>query len=75
MIKLVEYTKKYLDLSWDWLNDPEIKKMTNTPDFNKKEQLVFFNNLKNKNNYYIYGIEIEGVAVGACGLKSIHEIQ
>ena len=39
MLSLVEYTEEFLELSWLWLSDPEIKELTMTPDFTKKEQL------------------------------------
>ena len=44
-IKLVDYTLDYLELSWKWLNDPEIKVLTNTPDFSLDQQLKWFNSL------------------------------
>lgn len=70
-IHLVNYSKKYLDYSWKWLNDPEIKYLTQTPDFSKEDQLKFFQSLSVKTNYFIKGIEYEGMPIGACGLKNI----
>ena len=71
MLSLVEYTEEFLELSWLWLSDPEIKELTMTPDFTKKEQLNFFKNIKSRSGYFIYGVSIDGVKVGACGLKNI----
>ena len=71
MLSLVEYTEEFLELSWLWLSDPEIKELTMTPDFTKKQQLNFFKNIKSRSGYFIYGVSIDGVKVGACGLKNI----
>lgn len=71
-IGFVDYDEKYLDLSWVWLRDPEIKSLTMTPDFTKEDQLSFFSKLRERNDYFIKGIEYEGTPIGACGLKSIN---
>ena len=70
-IKLVDYTLDYLELSWKWLNDPEIKALTNTPDFSLEQQLKWFNSLVLKQNYFIKGIEFLNIGIGVCGLKNI----
>ena len=70
-IKLVDYTVDYLELSWKWLNDPEIKALTNTPDFSLEQQLKWFNSLVLKQNYFIKGIEFLNTGIGVCGLKNI----
>ena len=70
-IKLVDYTVDYLELSWKWLNDPEIKVLTNTPDFSLEQQLKWFNSLALKQNYFIKGIEFLNTGIGVCGLKNI----
>lgn len=41
-----------------------------TPNFDKSEQVNFFNSLEARENYFIYGITFMGVAIGACGLKN-----
>jgi RimJ/RimL family protein N-acetyltransferase len=70
-IKLVDYTVDYLKLSWKWLNDPEIKALTNTPDFSHDQQLKWFNSLASKQDYFIRGIEFSNTKIGVCGLKKI----
>lgn len=71
MIRLVDYNETFLDLSWKWLNDPEIKSLTNTPDFTRADQWNWFTSLKNKHDYLIFGILYEEKPIGACGLKNI----
>lgn len=72
-IEIVEYSRLFLDHSWKWLNDPEIKKLTNTSDFNREDQSIWFENLKIKSNYLIWGINLNGKPIGACGIKNITE--
>lgn len=71
MIKLIEYDKDFLNLSWLWLNDSETKSLTMTPDFTRQEQAEFFNNIKKRHNYKIWGISYDNEKIGACGLKNI----
>lgn len=68
-IKLVNYSKIFLELSWDWLSDPEIRVLTNTPIFTKNEQRKWFDSLKNRKDYIIWGIQVDNTPIGACGLK------
>ncbi|MFP7656879.1 GNAT family N-acetyltransferase [Chryseobacterium proteolyticum] len=69
--QLVDYTKDILEKSWIWLNDPEIKRLTNTPDFTKEDQKKWFEQLETLENYYIKGVAFDGNIIGAAGLKRI----
>ncbi len=69
----VEYNKAFLDLSWGWLTDKEVKKMTMTPNFTKEDSYAFFNSLSKRKDYFIVGIEIDNIKIGACGLKNIRD--
>jgi len=74
-MKLVTYTEEILEKSWVWLNDPEIKYLTNTPDFTREGQRKWFDNLPNNPNYWVKGIEYEGRVIGVVGLKFIDKEQ
>lgn len=69
--QLVDYTEDILEKSWIWLNDPEIKRLTNTPDFTKEDQKKWFEQLETLENYYIKGVSFDGNIIGAAGLKRI----
>ncbi|AOR64660.1 GNAT family N-acetyltransferase [Pectobacterium wasabiae] len=75
MLKLIEYDRSFLDLSWIWLNDPEIKKMTMTPSFTKEQQDEFFNTLKQRDDYIIYGVVYGDEKIGVAGIKNIHNTE
>ena len=68
---LVDYNLDFLDKSWEWLNDPEIKTLTLTPHFTKEDQINFYNSLPHKADYWIKGIIENGKPIGAMGLKHI----
>jgi RimJ/RimL family protein N-acetyltransferase len=72
MLRLVPYDRQYLDLSWTWLNDPEVKAMTLTPDFTRAQQEAFFATLPTRTDYHIWGVEVDGgTPVGAAGIKHV----
>lgn len=73
-IEIVKFDTTFLEYSWKWLNDPEIREMTNTPYFNKKEQENWYHRLLETDNYLIWGIQIDKTPIGACGLKNISKI-
>ncbi|ABV86727.1 GCN5-related N-acetyltransferase [Shewanella pealeana ATCC 700345] len=73
IISFVEYDELFLDKSWLWLNDPEIKELTLTPNFTKKQQQTFFDNLSEREDYKIWGVKHDGYAIGVVGLKNITE--
>lgn len=70
-IRLTEYDVTFLDASYKWLTDPEIKELTMTPDIDKNEQKKWFEGLKHRDDYLVKGITADGVPVGAVGLKHI----
>lgn len=70
-LSLVSYNEIFLEKSWGWLNDKEIKYLTMTPDFTREEQKSFFSSLKDRKNYYIYGVNYNDIPIGACGLKNV----
>lgn len=71
MIQFEEYSEEYLEKSWNWLNDIEIKKLTNTPDFTKEQQVKWFENLVQNDTYKIWGVSYNGIPIGVFGIKNI----
>lgn len=70
-IKFVEYNEHFLSKSWEWLNDPEIKELTLTPDFTKEQQQAFFKNIPKRNDFKIWGVKYGDESIGVVGLKNI----
>lgn len=73
MIVLCDYNEVFLEKSWSWLNDPEIKEKTNTPDFSKKQQLEWYKNIKSQKDYLVWGVMFDNNPIGVCGLKNISD--
>lgn len=71
---LIDFNTECLEKSWNWLNDPEIKELTMTPDFTKQDQINFYNSLPQKTDYWIKGIAENGACIGAMGLKNITKV-
>lgn len=70
-VNLVVFSKDYLNFSWIWLNDPEVKYLTNSSTFSQDEQLKWYNNLAHCTDYKLWGIEVDYIPIGVCGLKNI----
>ena len=72
MLRLVEYNEQYLHESLKWLNDPEIRLLTDTQSIVTPEsQQTWFNGLSDNPTYKIWGIECDSMPIGACGIKHI----
>ena len=61
----------FLEKSWHWLRDPEIKRLTMSPDFTWEEQLRWFARLPGQSDYLIWGVACNGVPIGVLGLKHV----
>jgi RimJ/RimL family protein N-acetyltransferase len=69
------YDERFLEKSWQWLHDPEVKRLTMTPDFTRDQQKQWFQGLADKKDYLIWGLLCDDVAIGAMGLKHIVKTQ
>jgi len=72
-MNFVEYDLAFLECSWKWLNDPEIKELTDTPVITREIQVAWFDSLKNKPDYKVWGVENENEKIGVVGLKNISD--
>lgn len=70
-IDFVKYDRRFFLMSGIWLMDPEIKKLTMTPDLDEEKRRQWFDNLDGRENYYIRGIEADSKPIGAVGIKHI----
>ncbi len=70
-VKFVEYNREFFEKSSIWLKDPEIKRLTLTPDISEKEREEWFKRLPQKKDYYIRGIMCGTKPIGAVGIKKI----
>ena len=66
-----EFEKKMLALTYKWLQDDELKKLTNTTDFSEEDQLKWFEKIKNSKDYKIWVICLKSLPIGVFGIKNI----
>ena len=66
-----QFDERFLKRSWEWLQDPEIKRLTMTPDFTRDQQRSWFNRLPETKDYMIWGLLCGDAPIGAAGLKHI----
>ena len=71
IVNFVPFDRYTLDKSWEWLNIPEIKYLTQTPDFTRDEQYIWFEDLPNRSDYYIRAIAVDGEVWVYIGVKSM----
>jgi RimJ/RimL family protein N-acetyltransferase len=69
-IRLGLYDAECLEKSWAWLQDPEVKRLTMTPEFTRAQQNAFFASLPHRNDYLIWSVLLGTEIIGAAGLKN-----
>jgi RimJ/RimL family protein N-acetyltransferase len=68
---LARFDEQFLEKSWQWLRDPEIRALTMSPEFTREQQLAWFASLSQKTDYLIWGLSCDGTLIGAAGLKHV----
>lgn len=71
VVKFVKYTKEFFDYSKEWLSDKEIQRLTAAPETDDETRAKWFSELKDRKDYYIRGIAIDDLPIGAVGIKHI----
>src|SRR5208283_2989 len=64
-LTFTRFDERFLEKSWEWLNDPEIKRLTLTPDFTRESQARWFARLPTMKDYLIWGLLHERTPIGA----------
>jgi RimJ/RimL family protein N-acetyltransferase len=70
-LKLDIFDEEVLKLSFDWLNDANVKFLTKTPDLSREGQQNWFNSLSNRTDYLVKSVKANNLAIGVVGLKKI----
>lgn len=64
----------FLEKSFSWLNDEEIKWMTQSGNITIETQMKWYQNLTSRKDYFIWGIVLDNIPIGAVGIKNINYI-
>ncbi len=67
-----EFDETALDKTWEWLNDPEIRRLTITPELDKEGQRKWFEGLKDRKDYFIEALWHDNKPIAIIGLKNIN---
>ena len=74
MLTFTAYDEHFLAMSWNWLNDPEIKHLTDTPSFTEEDQAAWFQGLRMRTDYKVWGMQLGERKIGVVGLKNICKV-
>lgn len=72
-LKLSEFDRDVFDLSKIWLKDSYIRTMICAPDTSEEDQNNWFDGLKNRSDYKIWAVVVNGTTIGASGVKNIKD--
>lgn len=67
----VPFDETYLNASYEWLQDPEMARLTMSAAMTREQQRAWYDTLAGRTDYAIWGIEHDGVPVGVMGLKHL----
>lgn len=67
----VPYDETYLDASYEWLQDPELARLTMSQALTREQQRAWYDGLAGRTDYAVWGIEHDGRPVGVMGLKHL----
>ena len=70
-VSLTPFSRSFLDLSFPWLTDPEIRFLTDSPVVTREGQEAWFAGLEDRTDYRVWGVLADGQPVGVCGIKHI----
>ncbi|MFA7491964.1 MAG: GNAT family N-acetyltransferase [Proteiniphilum sp.] len=70
-VQFKEFDQTVFEKSWIWLSDPEIKRLTGTPETDKDFREKWFNSLKERDDYYIRSVWRDDEPIGTAGIKHI----
>jgi L-amino acid N-acyltransferase YncA len=69
----VAFDETYRDLSYEWLHDEDLRRLTMAPVFDREAQERWYASLPGRDDYLVWGIEHDGEPAGVMGLKDAGE--
>lgn len=71
-LSLCSYDQVFLEKSYYWLNDVEVQKnMDINYVITHEGQEIWYNNLKKRTDYKIWGLKYCNISIGACGFRNL----
>ncbi len=73
-VQFKEFDRTIFEKSKEWLEDPEIKRMTNAPDIDPESRERWFQSLKERKDYTIFSVWRDEDPIGVAGFKNKTDI-
>lgn len=70
-VTLSAFDLVFLEASWNWLQDEELRKLVDAPVITKEQQQSWFESLPQRTDYRIWGVLYDGQPIGVTGIKNI----
>jgi RimJ/RimL family protein N-acetyltransferase len=70
-LRTVGYDERFLDASWRWLQDDELRSMVMAGPMTREGQRAWYERLPARTDYRIWGVELDGEPVAVFGIKGI----
>lgn len=70
-VKFVSFDRVFLEASWRWLQDEELRKLIAAAPITRENQERWFVQLPKRTDYVIWGIMSKSQPIGVCGIKQI----
>ncbi|MFN4285592.1 MAG: GNAT family N-acetyltransferase [Lacibacter sp.] len=70
-VTLCAFDTVFLEASWNWLQDEELRKLVDAPVITKEQQEIWFESLPQRLDYRIWGVLYNDQPVGVAGIKNI----
>lgn len=70
-LELVSFDLVYLERSYQWFQNAELRRLTATPLVTRERQREFFQSLPERKDYHLWGVSLAGAPIGVAGLKNV----
>lgn len=70
-VTLTIFNELFLNESWKWLQDVELRNLIGMSEITKIQQIQWFENLDHRTDYFIWGVLYNNIPIGATGIKNI----
>lgn len=70
-IRSVPYDRRFLEASWDWLQEPELLRLLDIARPTREVQRAWFDGLATREGYFVWGVEVRGIPAAIFGIKHL----
>ena len=71
-IIFVPFNQIFLEVSFDWMQDEVLRILIDSPPITRESHQLWFEQIGNRNDYYVWCVIANELPVGVCGLKHVN---